>query len=171
MDRSAEQSLPSPHEIDRADRHRGEAEDEHDDGQGAEDHAGGADGQVLFADRRLIEAETVGHEHQQHSPHGPAVGHEDGERQQDQDGGDGHVARDTAEQGVHDVSAVELACREEVERRRQQPEPRRKAHRMHDEERLVGQGAEEGLLQERQQQRVAEFDAPLSATACGSLTT
>ena len=49
------------------------------------------------------------------------------------------MRRAAAEHGVRDVSAIELADREQIERGREQPEPCRKRHRVHVDRHAVGQ--------------------------------
>ena len=112
-------------EVERLERRRREADDEHEEGNGSQPQARAIERDLLVNRARMAWPEGHQHHHCQHRPHQPGARHE---RQADEpgDGRERYQRALASEHGVRDVAAVELADGKKIQRRRQQAKPGRK---------------------------------------------
>ncbi len=141
-------SIGRGREAEREDQRRGDSE--------GDAHA--AERLAVVAGRRMTEAVHCGHAHHQHRPGRPAE-RSDRQGHGADDGCGREPAGASAEERVSDVPAIELAEREQVQRRGQQAEPRGQPHRVHVERVAVGDRSPKQALDQREEQRVAEHQA------------
>ena len=86
----------------------------------------------------MIETE----ERDQHRPHRPALPAEKGEPDDHQQRHPGDPAVPAADERVHDVAAVELPDRQQIEKRHEEPEPTCQCDRMQQDGRVGGRDSE-----------------------------
>ena len=114
---------------------------------------------VIVPGRRMAPAEEREHRDEQASPDHPRRRVET-QAHRYRYRPDRDVEGTPSEHGVGDVPAVELADREQIERRHEQPDPRREGHRVEIERQVAGDGPPHQPLRGLVEQRFAKLGAP-----------